>query len=186
MKCDIVLSGVGGQGILTIAAIIGQVAVEQGLYVKHGMSQRGGSVHAHLRLSSEPIFADLIPQGKADVIIAMEPMEALRYADFLKPDGVIISNASSIVNIDDYPENERLQAAIRAYAHGIVIDGDALAKEAGSPRAVNMVLLGAVANFLDMDSNLLRDAIAKMFARKGDAIVQMNLVAFDAGAKAAK
>lgn len=190
MKCDIVLSGVGGQGILTIAAIIGQVAVDEGLHVKqsevHGMSQRGGSVLAHLRISSSPIFADLIAPASADVVIGMEPMEALRQSQYLAPGGVIISNASPIVNINDYPEVNDLLEAIRKFPKGFVIDGDAIAKQAGSPRSINMALLGAVANFLDFDPALFHRAIEAMFSRKGEDIVKMNITAFEAGSAAAR
>ncbi len=189
MKCDIVLAGVGGQGILTIAAILGQVAVEEGIHVKqseiHGMSQRGGSVFAHLRLSSQPIMADQITDGAADIVVAMEPMEALRYQASLAPNGVMIANTTPVINIPDYPEPESLLTAIRNLPNHLLFDADALAKTVGSPRAVNIVLLGAISNHLDLDPAILEGAIRKRFASKGDAVVEMNLKAFAAG-RAAK
>ncbi len=185
MKSDIVLAGVGGQGILTIAAIIGQAAVSQGMQVKqsevHGMAQRGGSVVAHLRLSSAPVKSDLIELGTAHVVLGMEPMEALRQLPYLSAKGVLLANTTPIRNIGDYPELELILGELRKFPRTAVMDADEMAKTAGSPRASNMVLLGAISNFLELPAGLLTDAIRKMFARKGEEIVQANLKAFDAG-----
>ena len=185
MKNDIILAGVGGQGILTIAAIIGKAAMEAGLNVKqsevHGMSQRGGAVLAHLRLSSEPIFSDLIAEHSADVILAVEPMEALRHVEGLADNGAIISNANPVKNIADYPETEALLAEIKRHPKSVVLDADGIAAAGGNARAMNIVMLGAVSVFLDMDPELLRGVIRENFARKGDAVVEMNLKAFEAG-----
>ena len=185
MKSDIVLAGVGGQGILTIAAIIGQAAVSQGMQVKqsevHGMAQRGGSVVAHLRLSSAPVKSDLIELGTAHVVLGMEPMEALRQLPYLSAKGVLLANTTPIRNIGDYPELELILGELRKFPRTAVMDADEMAKTAGSPRAANMVLLGAISNFLELPADLLTDAIRKMFARKGEEIVQANLKAFDAG-----
>lgn len=186
MKCDIVLAGVGGQGILSIAAIIGQVAVREGLYVKqsevHGMSQRGGAVTANLRLSSTPIFSDLIAPACADVLLAMEPMEALRQAVFLAPNGVLITNTTPVINMTGYPDLEKILAELRQFPRALVLDGENMAKEAGaSARSVNMLLLGAISNFLHLPEHLLTGTIAATFARKGDDVVKANLNAFKAG-----
>lgn len=185
MKSDIVLAGVGGQGILTIAAIIGQAAVSQGMQVKqsevHGMAQRGGSVVAHLRLSSAPVKSDLIEPGTAHVVLGMEPMEALRQLPYLSAKGVLLANTTPIRNIGDYPELELILGELRKFPRTAVMDADEMAKTAGSPRAANMVLLGAISNFLELPAGLLTDAIRKMFTRKGEEIVQANLKAFDAG-----
>ena len=187
MKKDIILAGVGGQGILSIATVIGSAALEQGLHLKqaevHGMSQRGGDVQSNLRLSSEPIHSDLIPRGGADVIVSLEPMEALRYVPFLsKENGWIITNTTPFVNIPNYPEMAAIEAELAKYPLVIAIDVDAVAKEILSPRSANMVLLGAVAAVLDiLDADKLRDGIRSVFGRKGDAVVETNLKAFDAG-----
>jgi len=185
MKSDIVLAGVGGQGILTIAAIIGQAAVSQGIHVKqsevHGMAQRGGSVLAHLRLSSKPLKSDLIELGSANVVLGMEPMESLRQLPYLAAAGVLVSNTTPICNIDDYPELSAIIKELEKFPRSAVIDADELAKAAGSPRAANMVLLGAISNFLEFPQQLLTDTISEMFSRKGEAIVQANLKAFEAG-----
>lgn len=190
MKNDIILAGVGGQGILTIAAIIGRAAMKVGLNVKqsevHGMSQRGGAVLAHLRLSSDPIFSDLIADGAADIIIAVEPMEALRHIRGLSASGVILANSKPVKNIGDYPETEDVIAAVKQVPNSVVIDADGIAASLGNPRAMNTVMLGAISKFLSLDSALLRDVIAENFARKGQAVVDMNLKAFDAGRAAAE
>ena len=190
MKKDIVLAGVGGQGILTIASIIGQAAVKQGLNIKqsevHGMAQRGGAVLAHLRLSSDAIHSDLIAPGTADALIAVEPMEALRQAESLHSQGVILVNSRPVENIGDYPELETVLAALRAYPRSLVIDAEAMAAAVGSARAMNMVMLGAVSPFLGMPVELLEAMIAEAFARKGAEVVAVNRKAFAAGQAAAR
>ena len=191
MKQDIILAGVGGQGILSIATVIGSAALKQGLYLKqaevHGMSQRGGDVQSNLRLSSEPIHSDLIPSGGADLIVSLEPMEALRYLPYLAKDGWIITNTVPFLNIPDYPDIDAVMAELGKLPHVIAIDVDSIAKEAGSARSANMVLLGATAAVLNiLDADKLRDGIRRVFARKGDAIVDANIKAFDAGFESAK
>ena len=186
MKRDIILSGVGGQGILSIATVIGSAALEQGLYLKqaevHGMSQRGGDVQSNLRLSSDPIFSDLIPKGGADLIVSLEPMEALRYLPYLSREGWIITNTAPFVNIPDYPQTERVMAELDRLPRVVALDVDAIAKDLGSPRGANMVLLGAMAAVLHiLEPEKLREGIRRIFARKGEAVVASNLKAFDAG-----
>ena len=189
MNTDIILSGVGGQGILSIATIIGAAAINDNLYIKqaevHGMSQRGGDVQSNLRISSTPIASDLIPLGKADLIISLEPMEAMRYLPYLKKDGWVITNTEPFVNIPDYPDLDTLMQRIEALPHHVALDVAAIASEASSPRAANIVLLGAAAPFLGIDIAKIEDGIHSVFARKGDAIVEMNIKAFRAGRKVA-
>jgi len=186
MKTDIILCGVGGQGILSIATVIGQAATEAGVQLKqaevHGMSQRGGDVQSNLRLSTERIWSDLIPLGGADVIISMEPMEALRYLPYLSKDGVVITASTPFVNIPNYPEIDDVKAELEALPHVVSIDIESLAKEAKSPRSANMVLLGAAAAHLGILSpDQLRDAIAVIFGRKGEEVVAANVNAFNLG-----
>ena len=191
MKQDIILAGVGGQGILSIATVIGNAALAQNLHLKqaevHGMSQRGGDVQSNLRLSSEPIHSDLIPRGAADLVVSLEPMEALRYIPWLSKEGWIITNTVPFVNIPDYPAMESVMAELGKLPHVIAIDVDAIAKEVGSPRSANMVLLGATAAVLDiLDPDKLRDGIRRIFGRKGEEIVEANIKAFDAGLASAQ
>ena len=191
MKKDIILAGVGGQGILSIATIIGSAALEQNLHLKqaevHGMSQRGGDVQSHLRLSSDPIHSDLIPKGGADLIISLEPMEALRYLPWLAPEGWLITNTAPFVNIPNYPDMEAIKAELGRLPHVVAIDVDELAKQAGSPRSANMVLLGAASEALGiLEPEKLRQGIRRIFGRKGEDIVEMNIKAFDAGIASAR
>ena len=189
MKRDIILSGVGGQGILSIAAVIGRAALEDGLHIKqaevHGMSQRGGDVQSNLRISSEPIASDLIPLGKADLIISLEPMEAMRYLPYLKKEGWIITNTAPFVNIPNYPELDTLMQSIKALNHHVSLDVDKIAKEVASPRCANIVLLGAASPFLGIEVEKIEEGIRNVFGKKGDAIVEMNLKAFRAGLQVA-
>ena len=186
MKQDIILSGVGGQGILSIATIIGEAATKSGLYLKqaevHGMSQRGGDVQSNLRLSTEEIHSDLIPMGKADLIISMEPMEALRYLPYLSKEGWIVTAAEPFVNIPNYPEQAQVEQELDALPHVVRLGIEALAQQAGSPKSANVVLLGMAAPHLGiLTPAQLRDAVASIFASKGEAVVEANLKAFDLG-----
>jgi indolepyruvate ferredoxin oxidoreductase, beta subunit len=187
MKNDIILSGVGGQGILSIAAAIGLAAVDNNLYLKqaevHGMSQRGGDVQSHLRLSDKPIASDLIPHGKADLIISVEPMEALRYLPWLSANGWLVTNSNPYINIPDYPPVEDVLTEIRKIRNHVIIDADAIAREAGSVKAGNMVILGAASPYIDMSAESVGEAIRKLFGRKGEDIVNANLKAFGEGRK---
>lgn len=186
MKKDIILAGVGGQGILSIATVIGSAALDQGLFLKqaevHGMSQRGGDVQSNLRLSSAPIYSDLIPKGGADLIVSLEPMEALRYIPYLAPDGWIITNTTPLVNIPNYPDMDKVLQELRRFPNVVALDVDTIAKDLGSPRGANMVLLGAMASALKiLEPEKLREGIRRVFGRKGEAIVESNIKAFDAG-----
>jgi indolepyruvate ferredoxin oxidoreductase, beta subunit len=185
MKKDIILAGVGGQGIITIAAAIGFAAIEAGLYLKqsevHGMSQRGGEVSSHLRISSKEIASDLIPFGKADMIISVEPMEALRYLPYLSPEGWLITNTKPFINISNYPDYETLMGEIRKLHHHVALDADDIAHELKSPKSANIVILGASSPFLDIDIAKLENAIRTIFGRKGENIVEANLKALMAG-----
>lgn len=185
MKKDIILAGVGGQGILSIAATIGFAAVDMGLFLKqaevHGMSQRGGDVQSHLRLSDKDIASDLIPFGKADLIISVEPMESLRYLPMLSPDGWLITNTKPYINIPNYPDNIELLKEIEALQKHIALDADKIAREIGSAKSANMVVLGASSPFLEIPYEELEKAIEKLFARKGETVVKANKVALKAG-----
>ncbi len=185
MKTDIILAGVGGQGILSIAAAIGLAAVERKLYIKqaevHGMSQRGGDVQSNLRLSDKEIASDLIPLGGADIILSIEPMEALRYLPFLKKDGWVITNTTPFVNIEGYPAMEEVMGELKKINNHIAIDADAAAKEAGSPKSSNMVMLGAASPYLGIPFESLEAAVRELFGRKGADIVEANLKALRAG-----
>lgn len=185
MKTDMILSGVGGQGILSIAAVIGEAALKEGLYMKqaevHGMSQRGGDVQSNLRLSDRPIASDLIPKGQADLIVSLEPMEALRYLPYLKEDGWIVTNSQPIVNIPNYPEMDKVNEALGRLPHKVVLDVEAIAKEVGSVRAANIVMLGAATHFIGIGYDKIADGIRCIFSRKGEEVVEMNLKALKAG-----
>jgi len=185
MKSDIILAGVGGQGILSIAATIGMAALENNLYLKqaevHGMSQRGGAVQSHLRISDKEIASDLIPIGKADLIISVEPMESLRYLSYLSHTGWLVTNTTPFVNIPDYPDLKKLMGEIKALPHHIALNADEIARNAKSPRSSNIVMLGAASPFLDIPYASLENGIKKIFSKKGEKIVQLNIDALKAG-----
>ncbi|MDR1287789.1 MAG: indolepyruvate oxidoreductase subunit beta [Treponema sp.] len=188
MKYDVILAGVGGQGVLSVAAIIAASAVTEGLAVRqsevHGMAQRGGAVLAHLRLSNGVIAGDLVPRGGADLVVSMEPLESLRYAQWLSPEGVLVSAAEPFINIPDYPEIGEVIRAIRAFPVSRIVRAASLAREAGLAKAVNMVMVGAASAFLPLKSETLQDAIEAAFASKKDA-AEANIRAFKSGRNAA-
>lgn len=185
MKTDIVLAGVGGQGILSVATILGVAALKESLNIKqaevHGMSQRGGDVQSNLRISSDPIASDLIPTGKADLILSLEPMEALRYLPLLSREGWIVTSTAPFVNIPNYPDMSAIEAELKGAGNVVAFDMEAMAKAIASPRSVNMILLGAASPFIEMETAEIEAAIAGVFSPKGENIVEVNIKAFRAG-----
>ena len=185
MRYDLLIAGVGGQGILSIATVLGRAALQAGLHLKqsevHGMAQRGGSVQSHLRISDALIGSDLIPRGQADMILSMEPMEALRYLPWLKPEGWLIANQTPVQNMLNYPPVEEVWATIRQRRNHLLFDAQQLAQDKGQPRAVNMALLGAASPFLPLPAPALEAAMAAQFERKGQPVVDINLAVFRAG-----
>jgi len=190
MKCDIILAGVGGQGILSIATILGYAAVESGLNLKqaevHGMSQRGGAVQSHLRISDKPIFSDLVAAGGADLIVSVEPMESLRYLPWLSDEGWIVTNSTPFRNIPDYPEEEKILQSIASLKHKVVIDADGIAREADNPRGMNMAVTGAASLFIDIPFERMEAGVRAIFGRKGEAVVEKNLAVLREGRKRAE
>ena len=189
MKKDIILAGVGGQGILTIATIIGEAAAKAGVNLKqaevHGMSQRGGDVQSTLRLSTEPIYSDLIREGAADLIISMEPMEALRYLPYLDEEGWIVTSSHPFKNIPNYPDEQQLMAELEKMPHAVALPIEDLARQNSMPKSANVVLLGMAARYIEiLSAEELRESIKRVFASKGEAVVEMNLRAFDLGLNA--
>ena len=191
MKTDIILCGVGGQGILSIATIIGEAAIKDGLYIKqaevHGMSQRGGDVQSNLRISSEPINSDLIAEGQADVIISMEPMKALRYLPYLnKKTGWIITSSVPFVNIPNYPDMDKIKEEYSKLNNVVFIDIEQLAKDNNVPRSANMILLGAAQKSLGIGYEEIKAALGRVFARKGEEVVNANIKALNIGISESK
>jgi len=189
MKTDIVLAGVGGQGILSIAAILGAAALNKNLYLKqaetHGMSQRGGAVVSHLRISGSPIYSDLIPLGTADLILAVEPMESLRYVPYLSKSGSLVTNSTKVENVAVYPDLEETFNQLKKQLNVVRIDADKIAHEIGNPKASNMVILGAGSHFIQIDVETILKGIESIFQTKGEKIIELNKAAFNAGREAA-
>jgi len=185
MKADIILTGVGGQGILSIAAIVSISALNKGLYIKqsevHGMSQRGGDVQSNLRLSDKPIYSDLIAEGSADLVLSLEPIEALRYKHFLKKDGWLITNSKPYKNISNYPDENSWRAEIETFPNHVLIDAEKIAKEVGSVLSANVVLAGAASPYLGLTYEDLENGIREIFGKKGEAVINLNLEALRRG-----
>lgn len=190
MKNDIIISGVGGQGIVTIASIMGLAAVANNLYLKqsevHGMSQRGGDVQSHFRLSDKPIASDLTPFGKVDLIISVEPMEALRYLPWLSNKGWVVTNSVPMINIPDYPEVDKIIEEIKKTKNNVILDADAIAKEVGSVKANNIVILGAASPHINIPFTGIEQAVKTFFENKGEEIISVNLKALKAGRELSK
>jgi indolepyruvate ferredoxin oxidoreductase beta subunit len=189
MKQDIILAGVGGQGILSIAYVIDNAALADGLFFKqaevHGMAQRGGAVQSHMRLADGTVWSDLIPKGEADMVLSVEPLEALRYFDYLRPDGIVVTSSTPYRNIPDYPEIEKVLEAVRRAPRAVVVDSEKLAKEAGTVKAQNVVLLGAASPFLILKEESLLRTVEDLFRPRGPIVLEANLKAFALGRKAA-
>ena len=185
MKADIILAGVGGQGILSIAASIGMAALDNELYIKqaevHGMSQRGGAVQSNLRISSKPIASDLIPLGNADLILSVEPMESLRYLPYLAENGWLITNSNPYVNIADYPDMGAIKEQIAVHPNHVLLDADKIASDLGSRKVSNMVILGAATPFIQIPYQHFESGIRAIFGRKGEEMVLLNLEALRKG-----
>jgi len=190
MKTNIIISGVGGQGILTIAAVLDLAALDQDLYVKqsevHGMSQRGGAVQSHVRISDTEIYSDLIPQEKADLILSVEPMELLRYIPFLKKEGWLITDSNTFINISNYPDKQDLYNKIKSHPNNIIINATEVAKKLGNSKAANMVLLGAASSLIPLSEDSMLSAVRKLFQKKSERIINLNIEAFQTGKKIAK
>ena len=187
MKTDIILSGVGGQGILSIAATLGAAALNENYFLKqaetHGMSQRGGAVVSHLRIADHPVWSDLIPLGTADLILSVEPMESLRYLNYLSQSGTLVTNTAPFINIPQYPDLEKTFEELSKKMRIVRIDADKIAREAGNPKASNMVMLGAASPFISIDEKIIIKGIESIFREKGAKIVAMNVDAFKSGRK---
>lgn len=185
MKTDIILAGVGGQGILSIAATIGMATLKNNLYFKqsevHGMSQRGGAVQSHFRMSDKEIASDLIPKGKADLILSVEPMESLRYLPFLSDNGWVVTNTKPYINIPNYPEMENIMQEIKAISNHVAIDAETIAKDLGTVKASNMVMLGAASPYINVPFESLIEGVKDIFGSKGENIVSLNINALKAG-----
>ena len=185
MKYDIILAGVGGQGVLSVAAGIATGAMLQGLKVRqsevHGMAQRGGAVMSHLRISDEEIAGDLVGSGSADMILSMEPLEALRYLSYLKPDGKLVTATEPVINIPNYPDTDAVIKAVQETGAAIVVAAKDIAKSSGNMRAANMAMVGAASNYLPVEQKKIEEAIADMFSAKGEAVIEQNIKAFRAG-----
>ncbi|MCP4655965.1 MAG: indolepyruvate oxidoreductase subunit beta [bacterium] len=190
MKCDIILTGIGGQGVLSIVKVLGPSALREGLYVKqtenHGIAQRGAAVTAHLRMAKHPVSSDLVPAGCADLIVAAEPLEALHCLPLLSPEGTVVSSSQPVVNIPDYPDPERLIEAIRSLPRAILVDAEKLAREAGVARASNMVMIGAIAHLLPLARENIEEHIRHAFGMRSEKVITANLKAFQAGVEAAQ
>lgn len=190
MIYDLVICGVGGQGVLSIAWVIDHAAHEIGLHFKqsevHGMAQRGGAVSAFVRISDQPVASDLIANGAASMVLSVEPMEALRYTPLLRPDGWIVTDVTTLENVDNYPRHESLYEVLFSVPRLVVLDATGLAHKAGAIKAQNMVVLGAAASQLPLPSEMLERQVRALFAAKGERIVKANINAFRIGAAASE
>lgn len=185
-KFDLLITGVGGQGAILASDIIGKAAVTAGLSIRaaetHGMAQRGGSVVNHIRIGQA--YGSMIPKKGADIMLALEPMEAVRYLDFLKDGGIIIVNTQPVVPVTvasgqaKYPEVSDILDALSEKYIVKAFNADELAFEAGSRLAMNVVMVGAVSGYLPIPKETLLESIKALVPQK---TIEVNLRAFEAG-----
>ena len=190
MNYDLVIGGVGGQGVLSIAWVLDHAAHEAGLHFKqsevHGMAQRGGAVSAFVRISDQPVASDLIAQGGASMVLSVEPLEALRYTQLLKPEGWIVTDVTPMVNIDNYPDYAAMVKVLFSAPQLVALDATRLAKKAGNVKVQNMVVLGAAAMHLPVSAEVLERQVAALFSAKGERVVKANISAFRKGNSASR
>jgi indolepyruvate ferredoxin oxidoreductase, beta subunit len=174
-ECDIVIVGVGGQGVILISDVIGRAAVTAGKDVRgaetHGMAQRGGSVINHTRIGCR--FSSLVAPGGADVLLALEPAEALRFAHYLSPESVVLINTRPVLpatvttGISCYPPLEEILAPLQDLCKKVIpIDADSLAQRAGTTQAMNVVMLGALSKFIPLPEDLLLATLSEVVPAK--------------------
>ena len=187
---NVVLAGVGGQGILSIAYCICKAALNRAHQIKqsevHGMAQRGGNVESHVRFSDTGIPSALIPKGQADLIIAVEPVEALRHEDYLRPDGHMVSSVKPIMNFDGYPELPGLLKRIAQVDNHVLLNSKHLATVAGNARVENIIILGAASDRLGLRLDEFDTVLEELFTSKGERVVQANQRALRIGRRAAE
>lgn len=186
MKFDIIFAGVGGQGIISAASMLVTQADRLGYKSKqnevHGMAQRGGAVTCHVRISDKEIFSDIIPKGAVDIILGTEPMEAIRYLDELSPNGAVISSNKPIKNIA-YPDVEKILAEIKGLKNSVIVDAEKLVAELKNERIINIAMMGALSKKMGIDGlreGIMKD-VEKRFAKKGEAVIELNRKAFEFG-----
>ncbi|MFC1521084.1 indolepyruvate oxidoreductase subunit beta [Elusimicrobiota bacterium] len=190
MNKNIILAGVGGQGILTMSGILIRVAEKEGFNFRqsevHGMSQRGGSVECHIKITSDRVFSPLIPRGTCDLIIGLEPLEALRYTEYLSKTGVIVTNSVPVKNIKNYPDHEHVLNKLKNFKRTVILDAVSMAKEAGNPYVQNMVLLGAASPYAGLKESSFQAVIRESFGSAGETALRANLRGFESGLEGIK
>ena len=181
----IVLSGVGGQGVLSLAQIVLEALRRSGFHALqseiHGMSQRGGSVHAQVCFSEVPLTSPIIDEGCAELLIALEPLEALRYVAMLRMDGHLVVSEEPQVNMEGYPPLDDVYAALKAVRGAHLLDTEDLARRLNHRQAGGMALLGMASRHLPVPEATWHAVITERFEAKGARIIEKNLEAFEAG-----
>jgi indolepyruvate ferredoxin oxidoreductase beta subunit len=185
-KFDLLITGVGGQGAILASDIIGKAAVVAGLPIRaaetHGMAQRGGSVVNHIRIGEE--FGSLIPKKGADLMLALEPMEAVRYIDFLKDGAVVIVNTQPVLPVTvtsglaRYPDISEILDVLSEKYIVKAFNADELAFEAGNRLAMNVAMVGAVSGYLPIPKETLLESIKSLVPQK---TIEVNVRAFEMG-----
>jgi indolepyruvate ferredoxin oxidoreductase, beta subunit len=185
-KLDLLITGVGGQGAILASDIIGKAAVTEGLPIRaaetHGMAQRGGSVVNHIRVGND--YGSMIPKKGADILLALEPMEAVRYLDFLKDGGIVIVNTQPIIpvtvtsGLTKYPEVSEILDFLSQKYIVKAFNADEVAFEAGNRLAMNVVMVGAVSGYLPISKEILLESVKALVPQK---TVEVNIRAFEMG-----
>lgn len=188
MKYDIIVAGLGGQGVVTAAAIIAAAARRAGLQTarseEEGVTARGGTVVSYVRLADTTVTETRISKGTADLLLALEPLESRRYIEYLSPSGALVASSDPVLNIPNYPNLDEILLSILKLPRGFIVDGTKMAKECGGAQVANVVLTGAATDFLPLMADDLRAAVVETFKAKGDLVVGANLKAFERGRRA--
>jgi indolepyruvate ferredoxin oxidoreductase, beta subunit len=185
MRYDVVAAGVGGQGVLLVARCLAAAALAEGLRVKqsetHGMAQRGGSVVSYIRIGDGAVHSPLVSPGTASLLLGFELLEAVRSLEYLAPDGKAVASTETVANIPNYPDPDVLIRRLGEHPGARFLDPRSPAREAGSARAANLVLLGAAAAFLPIRRETLETSVERLFESASPKIRTCNLRAFELG-----
>ena len=183
----VIVAGVGGQGAITLAQLVLGAAWKSGFFVHqsevHGMSQRGGSVNAHILFDKKEVSSPVVMEGAGNLLIGMEPLETLRYLSLLRKDAEVVSSVIPIKNMAEYPDVDKILSELKSVPGVTLVDTDKYSKELSNKKAGNIILLGIASKHMPISKKMWHEVIKERFEGKGEKIIDKNIEAFEFGRK---